>query len=47
MEHDINLNIHYTIPENLWEQVVEVFHSMPYWSGNKCNADVMWNGDDI
>lgn len=47
MEHDINLNIHYTIPKDLWEKVVEVFHSMPYWSGDECNAGVMWTGENI
>lgn len=29
--HSINLNIHYSIPENLWNKVIDVFKSMPYW----------------
>ncbi len=45
--HDVTLNIHYTVPKNLWKKVVEVFHSMPYWSGKNCNAEAMWTGDNI
>lgn len=30
-QHDINLNIHYSIPNELWNKVIEVFRSMPYW----------------
>ena len=29
--HDINLNIHYTIPDDLWKKLSEVYASMPYW----------------
>lgn len=49
MKHDINLNIHYTIPEDLWKKVFEVFCSMPYWNGDKYNYNngLMWTGDGI
>ena len=29
--HDINLNIHYTMPDDLWKKLSEVYASMPYW----------------
>lgn len=35
MEHDINLNIHYTTPKEVWEKIGMVYSSMPYWTGNK------------
>lgn len=31
--HNINLNIHYTMPEAVWEKIGEVYASMPYWIG--------------
>lgn len=31
MEHDINLNVHYSVPEELWQKIVDVFRNMPYW----------------
>lgn len=34
MEHDINLNIHYSAPEETWNKIDEVYKSMPYWAGN-------------
>ncbi len=33
MEHNINLNIHYTAPKEIWDKIGEVYQSMPYWSG--------------
>ena len=33
MDHDINLNIHYTAPDEIWEKIGEVYESMPYWAG--------------
>lgn len=41
MERDINLNIHYTIPNDEWKKVINVFESMSHWSENK------WIGEDI
>ena len=32
MEHDINLNIHYTAPKEVWEKIDMVYVSMPYVS---------------
>lgn len=43
MEHDINLNIHYSIPKDLWEKTYNVFQNMPYWN-EKENG---WTGEDI
>ena len=45
MEHDINLNIHYTAPEEVWEKIDMVYTSMPYWAGNK--DEPQWVGKDI
>lgn len=30
--HDINLNIHYTMSDDLWKKLSEVYASMPYWA---------------
>ncbi len=40
--HDINLNIHYTAPNEVWDKIEEVYSSMPYWYGDDC-----WRGDNI
>ena len=44
--HDINLNIHYTAPNKVWDKIGEVYHSMPYWYGydEYCPC---WRGDNI
>lgn len=45
LEHDINLNIHYTSPDEVWDKIGEVYKSMPYWAGyNPCPH---WSGPDI
>lgn len=33
MEHCINLNIHYTAPDEIWDKIGEVYRLMPYWAG--------------
>ncbi len=33
MEHDINLNIHYSAPQPIWDKIGFVYESMPYWAG--------------
>lgn len=45
MEHDINLNIHYSAPEEVWEKIDNVFRTMPYWNENKNFPN--WIGNDI
>ena len=45
MEHDINLNIHYSAPDDIWGKIGEVYASMPYWSGNENGPH--WVGNDI
>lgn len=45
MEHDINLNIHYTAPESMWNKIGDVYESMPYWAGN--DPCPHWTGPDI
>lgn len=45
MEHDINLNIHYSAPEEVWKKIDNVYRTMPYWSEkNDCPR---WTGNDI
>lgn len=34
-EHDVCQNIHYSIPKELWEKVMDVFRSMPYWTDDE------------
>ena len=31
--HNHNLNIHYSIPENLWNALVEMFAQLPHYRG--------------
>ena len=45
MEHDINLNIHYTAPKEVWEKIDMTYASMPYWAENK--DEPQWVGEDI
>ncbi|WP_333651628.1 hypothetical protein [Lacrimispora sp.] len=45
MEQDINLNIHYSAPEEVWNKISEVYKSMPYWAGNE--KEVKWIGKKI
>ena len=45
MEHDINLNIHYSAPEEVWEKIDNIYRTMSYWSEkDDCPR---WIGDDI
>ncbi len=45
MEQEIILNIHYTAPEHIWDEIGKVYESMPYWSGYECGPH--WKGDGI
>lgn len=45
MEHDVNLNIHYSAPEMVWDKIDEVYQSMPYWAGN--GDGVRWTGEGV
>ena len=45
MKHNINLNIHYSAPEEVWEKIDNIYRAMPYWSEkDDCPR---WVGDDI
>lgn len=45
MKHDINLNIHYSAPEEVWKKIEDIYRAMPYWSEKEdCPC---WIGDDI
>ncbi|GKX66432.1 hypothetical protein [Inconstantimicrobium mannanitabidum] len=45
MYKDINLNIHYSAPEEIWNKLNDVYQSMPYWAGN--DNEVKWIGKDV
>lgn len=45
MQHDVTLNIHYTMPDDLWERLGEVYASMPYWAGNEKGPS--WRGERV
>lgn len=45
MEHDVNLNIHYTAPEDIWKQIGDVYRSMSYWAGTEQGPK--WIGENI
>ncbi len=34
MEHNINLNIHYTAPAQIWDKIGKVYSQMPYRDKN-------------
>ena len=45
MDHVINLNIHYSAPQPIWDKIGLVYESMPYWAGYK---DVpRWSGENV
>jgi len=44
--HNISLNIHYSIPNELWNKVIDVFRSMPYWVDGEKNKDCLFWYDE-
>ena len=44
-KHNINLNIHYTAPDEVWEKLALVYTEMPYWKGI-INGDPVWKDDN-
>ena len=45
MNHDVNLNIHYSAPKEIWEKIGKIYESMPYWVGDKNGPQ--WIGKDV
>lgn len=45
MNQDINLNIHYSTPKELWNKIDEVYKAMPYWAGN--DKEAKWTGTEV
>ena len=43
--HDINLNIHYTMSDDLWKKLSEVYASMPYWAEEEKSP--CWRAENI
>ena len=40
--HNHNLNIHYSLPDEIWDKVVSIYPNMPYW-GKFVNGCPMWD----
>ena len=45
MNHNINLNIHYSAPEEVWKKIDDIYRVMPYWSEKEDCPH--WIGADI
>lgn len=45
VHHDVNLNIHYTAPDWVWQKISEIYSSMEYW--NKTSEFPAWKGENI
>ena len=43
MEHNINLNIHYSAPQEVWQKIGDVYESMQYWT--KSEDTSRWIGE--
>ena len=43
--HNINLNIHYTAPNEVWEKLGIIYTEMFYWKGI-INGYPLWNDDN-
>jgi hypothetical protein len=39
MNHNINLNIHYSAPKEIWEKIGKIYESMPYWGETKMDLN--------
>ncbi len=45
MEQDMELNIHYSAPDEVWEKISQVYRSMPYW--DEQSKAPHWCGEGI
>lgn len=45
MNVDVNLNIHYTAPDQVWDKIGKVYESMPYWAG--ADNGPCWKGENV
>lgn len=43
--HDINLNIHYSAPDDIWCRISKVYEETPYWAGDAPLPH--WIGENI
>lgn len=41
----VNLNIHYSAPQEVWDKVIKIYAEMPYWKGF-VNGCPQWYGED-
>lgn len=42
---NINLNIHYSAPEKVWNQLSQLYQEMPHWNGF-VDGNPQWYGTD-
>lgn len=41
-----NLNIHYTLPDDLWDKIMELYRQMPYFVGFIDNIPYWFSSDE-
>lgn len=44
-KHNHNLNIHYSLPNEIWDKVAELYTQMPYWD-TFVDAFPLWDNTD-
>lgn len=47
MYYDVNLNIHYSVPEEVWAKIDNVYRNMPYWAELKGCPHWVGTGIDV
>ncbi len=40
--HQANLNIHYSLPDDIWDKIVAIYPDMPYW-GKFVDGCPLWD----
>lgn len=45
MYFNVNLNIHYTAPKDVWDRIAEIYREMPHWNGYVDGCPT-WYGSD-
>lgn len=44
--YNANLNIHYTAPQGIWNNLEQLYKEMPYWNGYDIDGIPNWYGMD-
>ena len=42
----VNLNIHYSAPQEVWDRIVKCYTEMPYWKGFVNGCPQWYEGAD-